>query len=79
MAADLTASVTRITAWAASNPTISAAVAPMSPSVLPAPRGMRTATATIATTLAVIRFDHQTTRRRSNRSMTTPMNGDSSV
>jgi hypothetical protein len=68
-----------MTAWAANRPTIRAAVAPMSPSVEPGPKGRRTTTATIATTVAVMMFDHHTTRRRSNRSITTPMNGDSNV
>ena len=46
IAADFTASVTRITACAASSPRTSAAVAPTFPSVVPDPSGMRTATAT---------------------------------
>ena len=43
------------------------------------PRGARATSATAPTTPAVRRPVHQITRRRGNRSMNTPMNGDNNV
>ena len=75
IAADFTASATRTTAWDASSPTISA-VAPAVPSVESFPSGSSTSPATTPTTAAVSTLVHHTTRRRWNRSITTPMNGE---
>ena len=79
MAADFTASTIRTQACTASNPRISPAVASALPSVVSLPSGPSTATATAAAMPAVISEPHHTTRRRGNRSMNTPMNGDSNV
>ena len=79
IAADFTASTTRTHACTASNPTISAAVAKVLPSVVSEPSGTSTASATTTTTTAVATSAHHTTRRRGNRSMNTPMNGEISV
>ena len=79
IAADFTASATRTHAWMNSSPTIRATVAPTLPSDVSLPSGSITATATTETTTAVTMFDQARTLRRSNRSMTTPMNGQTSV
>jgi len=79
IAADFTARATRTHPWMNSSPTISATVAPTFPSVVPFPSGSIAPTATSETTAAVTRFDHVRIRRRSNRSITTPMNGLTSV
>ena len=79
MAADFTASAMRTHACTASSPTISAPVANGLPSVVSEPSGTSTAIATTVTTTAVTTSAHQMTRRRGNRSMNTPMNGEISV
>ncbi len=79
IAADLTASATRVHPWMNNSPTISATVAPTFPSDVSLPSGNMTATATIETTTAVMMLDRLRIRRRSNRSMPTPMNGLTSV
>ena len=79
IAADLTASATRVHPWMNSSPTIRATVAPTLPSDVSLPSGSMTASATIETTTAVTMFDRLRIRRRSNRSIPTPMNGLTSV
>ncbi len=79
MAADFTARATRTHAWAASKPRINAMVAPTLPSDVSLPSRRRTGTVTTTTMAAVMMLAHHTTRRRWNRSMKTPMNGDSNV
>ncbi len=79
IAADFTASATRVHPWMNSSPTIRATVAPTLPSDVSLPSGSMTANATIETTTAVTMFDRLRIRRRSNRSIPTPMNGLTSV
>ncbi len=79
IAADLTASATRVHPWTNNSPTIRATVAPTFPSDVSLPSGNMTATATIETTTAVMMLDRLRIRRRSNRSIPTPMNGLTSV
>ena len=79
IAADFTASATRTHPWMNKSPTISATVAPTLPSDVSLPSGNITPTAISATTAATTRFVQVRIFRRSVRSMTTPMNGLTSV
>ena len=75
-AADFTARATRVTACAAISARIRPTVAAVLPSEESEPSGMSTTIAITATIAATIRFAHHITRRRGNRSMNTPMNGE---